>query len=637
MAAASEFVLSIQTVMQGNAVDELSAAESAAAGALKRYQELERVSATTATALERLGAKSAEVSSKMQAAMEAGDTQTFWKLAAQSSALAEKQAALEEKASGTAKALEEQAEVVGKLSSEYADLRDAEEASEAASEAAADSTEAFEKSAGGIKKLGGPLGGLGDKAEEFSEAWGALKDKLGTGGAAMAVAAVAAVALAAAVAAAAYKIAAFGIKAADAQRNLKLTLEAMEGTAEGGGRLADAFSEIEGATGVGEDRLLDLTRSLKDAGVAAADMPAALRAIATQEAALGDTGGTQALIDDLKTGKKSATELATEMEKQFGGVVEKKMLGVDAQMATLQKNLEDLFSGLNIEGALKGFSKLVALFDSSTESGQALKAIIEAAFGSLGDAEDIFNTIERFFLGMISSALTLAIWIKKIAKELGFDTGGLSDIIDAADLGKIALFTLLIPLAPLILAIGIIGGLIYGLVAAFQVVSAAGTAAWQWITEAFNTVTEALEGFDLAEVGQAMIDGLVEAIKNGAAAVAGAIKDVAKGAIDGAKSVLSIASPSKVFEEIGGYTIEGFVGGVDAENDNAQRAMEDAISPPDPKRAGGAGGGNTYTISITVNAGQGAEEIAAEVRRVMLDVLEDGAEQMGSGDVEEAA
>jgi hypothetical protein len=635
---ASDFVLKIQALMEGNAVSELEAAKSSAADALKEYQALERTSAQTASALEKLGASSAALQSKMQAAMEAGDTSAFWKLAGDANALAAKQAALEKKASDTAAAMDLQAQKVEQCSDAYAQLRDAEEASSSAAEDAATSQENFEKSAGGIKKLGGPLGSLGDKAEEFSEAWGALKDKLGTTGAAMAVGAAVTAALAAVVVAATYKLAAFGLKAADAQRNLKLTLEAMEGTAEGGGRLADAFSEIEGATGVGEDRLLDLTRSLKDAKVSAADMPAALRAIAMQEAALGDQGGTQALIDDLKSGKKTAAELGAEMEKQFGGVVEKKMLGVDQQMATLEKNLEDLFSGLNIEGVLKGFSKLVSLFDSSTESGQALKAIIEAAFGSLGDSEDIFNSIERFFLGMISSALTLAIWIKKIAKELGFDTGGLTDIIDAADLGKVALFSLLIPFAPLIVVIGVVGGLIYGLVAAYQFLSSAGSAALQWLTEAWDAVATALEEFDLAAVGTAMIDGLVEAIKAGATKVAGAIKDVAKGAIDGAKGVLGIASPSKVFEEIGGYTVEGFVGGVDAENDNATRAMENAITPPSASKGkgGSGGGGNTYSFTFNVN-GENAQQIAEEAYRIFVGKLEDAGEQMGGGDAEEAA
>ena len=51
--------------------------------------------------------------------------------------------------------------------------------------------------------------------------------------------------------------------------------------------------------------------------VSAADMPAALKAIAMQEKALDDTGGTAALIDDLKSGKKAAGELASEMESKF--------------------------------------------------------------------------------------------------------------------------------------------------------------------------------------------------------------------------------------------------------------------------------------------------------------------------------
>lgn len=636
MAGASEFVLQIQAVMKGNAADELSAARSAADEAIKKYQELERASARTATELEKLGAKASDLSGRMKSAMEAGDTDTFWKLATQASAVADKQSELEAKAKQTQIALEEQADAAEDLSAAYASMRDAQDATTEASKATAQSQEKVIKTGDALTKLPGPLGAVGGRAKEFTESWKDLSQQLGTSKAAMVVAGAALVALAAVAAYAIGKMAAFAITTADARRNLTLTLEAIEGTAAGGQRLADAIAEVDGATNLGTDRLLDLTRSLKDAGVSAADMPAALRAIAMQEKALGDQGGTQALIDDLKAGKKSAAELAAEMEKQYGGVVEKKMLSLEDQSKTLQKNLADLFGGGNIDGFLRGLSKLVGLFDQNTEAGRALKAIVDSMFGGFGGAEAIFTTIERYFLGLISGALTLALWIKRVAKALDIDTSGLSKLVDVADLGKIAVGAMAIAFLPLAAAIGAVVALVYGLSAAFSFLGAAGTAAWQWIKGAFDTVSSALEGFDLAAIGTAMIDGLVQAIKNGASRVASAIGDVAKSAISSAKSTLGIASPSKVFEELGGYTVEGFTLGVDAMNDNAQASMESAIAPPEPKRAArGGGGGNTFNVTVNVSAGADAD-LAAEVRRAVVGALEDAAEQMGAGPVEEA-
>src|SRR5690606_30853652 len=85
---------------------------------------------------------------------------------------------------------------------------------------------------------------------------------------------------------------------------------------------------------------------------------------------------------------------------------------------------------------------------------------------------------------------------------------------------------------------------------------------------------------DLAEIGRQMMTGLANGIKNAASAVWNAITGAVKGAIDGAKRLLGIASPSKVFMGLGEFTGEGFAAGVEAENDNAQGAIEKLVEPP---------------------------------------------------------
>ena len=72
------------------------------------------------------------------------------------------------------------------------------------------------------------------------------------------------------------------------------------------------------------------------------------------------------------------------------------------------------------------------------------------------------------------------------------------------------------------------------------------------ITDVFNNAKNWLKS-----AGQNICTGLVNGIKNGIDSVTGAIKDLCSTAISKAKSALGIGSPSKVFREIGGFTMEG--------------------------------------------------------------------------------
>lgn len=82
--------------------------------------------------------------------------------------------------------------------------------------------------------------------------------------------------------------------------------------------------------------------------------------------------------------------------------------------------------------------------------------------------------------------------------------------------------------------------------------------------------------------GRSMIQGLINGIRSAAASVASAARSVVQGAINAAKSALKINSPSKVFIEIGKFTGEGFVVGMDrtagAVANSAANLADSAIS-----------------------------------------------------------
>lgn len=68
-------------------------------------------------------------------------------------------------------------------------------------------------------------------------------------------------------------------------------------------------------------------------------------------------------------------------------------------------------------------------------------------------------------------------------------------------------------------------------------------------------------GIDLFSIGTDIIQGLIDGIKSMAGNVVNAAKGVVDGAIQGAKNLLGINSPSRVFKGFGINTFEGYING----------------------------------------------------------------------------
>ena len=615
----TDFLIQIQQQITGdNPVTELAKTEQALKGAMDSYRDLEKAALQSGKALDRATASVGAVREKMQKAMDAGDVSKFWKLAPALEKAAAKERDLAEAATKAKQALAAQERAVTGLASEFSRLKSVKVPGPGPDTI---------KTADGLSKLKGPLGAAGGRAKEFGEAWQGLTEQLGVSGAMFAVATVAAIALAAALVAGVVKVASWAIGLADARRETALTVEALYGMTDAANGIQGSFVGITRDTGVASDRLMAMTRELKKAGVQASEVPAALRALAQQESALGDSSGTSALIEDLKSGKKSVAELGKEMQTQFGGLALKRAMGLDAQMTTLKVNVADLFGGSNIEGFLSGLQRLIKLLDSSTESGKAIKAIFDSFLGPLGGTERIFITIERFLLGMIASALRLGIAIKKVASWLGFDTSSLEGLVDAADAGKVALFTLLIPFAPIIVAIGVVVAAVYMLTAAWQSLTSAGETIASAITGAWEKVSTFFAGLDLGQIGADMITGLANGITKNAAKVVQAITGAVGAAIAQAKALRAIRAPSKVVEAIGGQAAAGFVGGVDGGAADAQQSMAEMVSAPEPAVAARSGNGGTSItvgdITIIVQGGSTNEETGASLRAALVAYFEE--------------
>ncbi len=107
---------------------------------------------------------------------------------------------------------------------------------------------------------------------------------------------------------------------------------------------------------------------------------------------------------------------------------------------------------------------------------------------------------------------------------------------------------------------------------------------WPGIVEAVkgavNSAVNAVSGMGtkLLQAGKDLIQGFMDGIKSKAQAVWDAAVGVGQKAIDGVKSILGIASPSKVFKQLGKYTAQGMSIGLDKYAYMAEESASDLAS-----------------------------------------------------------
>jgi len=543
------------------------------------------------------------------------------------------------------------------------------------------SSEDVSKLQSGFAAMGGPLGRLGQQASQPIKAFADLRQVIGGTRAAMIVGVIGVAALAAAIVvltavmvAGVVAAAAYTVKLGDMRRSAGLAKEAFDAMNPAIAGLD--YAGLSRDTGVASDKLQGLAKALRDAKVAADDLPAALRAAALAEKA---GGGAASFIADLKAGKLSVQEFAAVTEQKLGGVVARQMLGLEAQGTRFKANVGGLFGGLNIEPALKGLRTLVALFDENTAAGKAIKLVFETIFKPLIDnAQNAAYFVEAFAIGFLIGITKMYIAVKPVIRAIadffGFEDTSLADVLTLAkNAGELAFKVFLVGAAIFTLVAGAIAvvvaavvglaafvagalyiaiknviGVVTGLWEVFTLLAPTLKQAWadfvKWgaetlaaVSEAFEAVSESvtvfaaefpatisqsitdavawfsslpsraltalqslgpmllglfsqawamvtgfLSGVSLADLGKQLIQGLASGITAGVGAVVSAVKNAVGGAIKAAKSALGIASPSKVFADIGVNTTESYAAAVDKTAPIADAAVGDMVSPPAP-------------------------------------------------------
>lgn len=595
-----DFQLEIeQSLRGGEALTTLEKTEQAFTDAKQTAdlysREIAKLDAALTKNTERLG----ETREALLRAITDGDTKQIQKLTAKYQDLEREEARIKAKADAARTALEKQNATLQSAASKFGKMASAEKQAATADEEAEKRTKALHKE---IVGLTGGAGRFVERVEKLGQELGPTNALMILGaGAAIALTA-AVIAMAAAFTAAYVAVGKYALEQANAKRNQEQTLRALTQSNEKATQLNDAFTNIAKGTGISEDRLVDMTRGLTTAreqmGLArlsGAQLEKALYSLSVQEQALGDSSGTQNFIDQLNAGALTVEQLGDRIDKKYSNVVEQKMLGLDQQLATFKANVTGLFAHINIEPFLRGLSRMVALFDSSTASGRAIQSLFETLFGpTANNADAFFIKVERAILKTELQLLLFSIRAKAAWKKF-------NDAIDSVNLGPLGSLRDMINKVSSAMGDALENYLPKYIASISTILSALGDAQsfggkiGKGFKDAWSDAKDWVE--KIVNLGKSIIDGITEKITGGAERVASAIRKLMKGAVDAAKDAIDAHSPSRLYMRAVGEPIpQGIAAGIVKEGDAVAEAVDAVVQPA----TGGASSGST-SLAVTGN------------------------------------
>lgn len=433
----------------------------------------------------------------------------------------------------------------------------------------------------------------------------------------------------------------FGLATAAARREEHLRLQGLltlqESAKTNGQALQDAIDAASDVTSTSREDLSKYALELSKIGLHSSDLERALSAAGMAAQVQGDEG-VKAFLKEAKHAKslgKSVDEVADKYHNKLGSVAAAQMLSLSNQTARLRKNFASLFRGVHIDAFLESVKKIFDMFSGTTATGKALKHLIEGLFGPLlKGAKGMEGIVKPVFYGMLFAALDIEIAFLKLSiafkKTFNLKIFKNIDTFNALVLaGKVAVFGLAASMA--VLAAGAIAvGSGFALAFAPMIIMVG------WITALIKGIAklrDVLSKTDFRVLGKRIVDGLIQGIKGGIAAVNQTIQDLAQGAMDAFRETLKISSPSKVFMQYGGHVTEGFSQGVEL---SAPRSIEATTSMATGVAGAGAnargGGGVTIgDIHVHVGADTGnAKSIAIAIRDELAAILEGAAMEMGA-------
>lgn len=320
-------------------------------------------------------------------------------------------------------------------------------------------------------------------------------------------------------------------------------------------------------------------------------------------------------------------------EQKFAGPAEAQMRSLEKLSERLHENLQGLFGGLKVGLLLGALQKLVNLFDETSESGKAIKGVLDAISQPIADfVESALPYLEAFLEGLVAGALVLAIVAVEVKNALSkMIPSSLTKNIDwlnvafYAGIGLVVTFAaamallavVLIAIAtPFLVLLGLVVAVVIGFVMALD-----------YIVGWFDEVSEAFDGMDWGDIATAIIGGIAGGLADGASAIYEAMTKLGKGAYAAFKGAIKSASPSWLFRLAGRTIPQGAALGVDDEADKVSDAVSAMTGPGDltiPSGKAGNGAGGSVQIIIAAGA-------------VVIHGVKDADEMTGAGFIRKVA
>lgn len=308
------------------------------------------------------------------------------------------------------------------------------------------------------------------------------------------------------------------------------------------------------------------------------------------------------VIEGLKSAGPALANTLPVLFAQVSAAFEQNMpLILEAVGAAAQSICEILVASAPaiFDGAFEAFNFILqALSEVAGPLAEALPQIISSFVASFAaNAPTIFASAQALFMQLVQGAVaiipSLAAALPTIINTvINALPGFIGTLLSAA----VTLFTALIQAIPqitpgLLSAVGnlistvvrnvpsFVGALLSAAVTLFTaLVTAVGQVVGQLVSAVgnmLNSARNAISSFSLADVGRNFIQGFISGVTAMAGRVLDAVRNVFSNAVDAAKNLLGIHSPSRVMAEIGKYTTEGFIVGMAGGKQDVYRAAEE--------------------------------------------------------------
>lgn len=339
-------------------------------------------------------------------------------------------------------------------------------------------------------------------------------------------------------------------------------------------------------------------------------------------------------VEQFKKAHLSADQMNDAVQKamvQKGkGPLAEMALTFPAMIMKIKEGFFSLFEKLGpaVKPFMKAIQGLFGLFGKGSADMKKLQTTVTAVFKPLfGIATAVAKVLKSMFAGFGGTAKGASGGIVSMLESMNKfanSAEGMAMIKSVIKGIGYALAAVGVVFAVLGVIVAAIGAALYAVfIYPIQLAIEAMVGLYDAGKAAFNGISAALSGFDLgatvvgwivalvqfadgaAAAAGNFISGLVGGISAGASQIIAAVANLAKSALGAFKSILGIASPSKVMAKMGGHFTAGAAEGIDA---GANKVEDSAASLGDAAKGGAAKGmsggkGKGGKGGVTINGG----------------------------------